>query len=352
MRGIGAAVAWATVVAAALPALGQTTTGRLVGSVVDHTGAPLTGVTVTIESPALIGGPQTRISDDQGDYSFVGIAPGEYTVRTALAGFLAQERDQVKVPLGGAAALTIAMPAGAFTGEIEVVDEAPVVDPTQVNIGQVFDQRYMQDSAIGSTNRDYLVVVNQAAGVTSGSWGPPQSKVFGSTIGENAYFIDGMDTTDPATATATVRMNFDAVDEIQLLTGGFEAEHGRATGGIINVLTKSGGNRFSGALDLRYRDDSFQESGDHFDASELGSSFTTPGCPRKTTATSSTGASPSTAPGRHRLPGSRTRFGATTRRSPTASTTSSPAAGATPTTTTSSTSSSPRASPSVRCGSR
>ncbi len=146
------------------------------------------------------------------------------------------------------------------------------MDPTQVNTGQVFDQTYMEESAIGSTNRDYLVVVNQAAGVTSGSWGSPQSKVFGSTIGENAYFIDGMDTTDPATATANVRMNFDAVDEIQLLTGGFEAEHGRATGGIINLVTRSGGNEFSGVADLRFRDGSFQESGDHFDASEQESS--------------------------------------------------------------------------------
>jgi hypothetical protein len=259
--------------AAGVTSWAQTTTGRLIGNAVDEAGAPLPGVVVTIASPALIGGAQTRVTDARGEYSFVGIAPGEYTVQATLSGFITQERAQVKVPLGGAASMIIAMPAGTFTGEINVMDETPVVDPTQVNTGQVFDQRYMEDSAIGSTNRDYLVVVNQAAGVTSGSWGSPQSKVFGSTIGENAYFIDGMDTTDPATATANVRMNFDAVDEIQLLTGGFEAEHGRATGGIINLVTRSGGNDFSGVADLRFRDGSFQESGDHFDASEQESSF-------------------------------------------------------------------------------
>ena len=101
--------------------------------------------------------------------------------------------------------------------------------------------------------------------------GFPNPDVFGSTIGENAYFIDGMDATNPVMATATAVLNFDAIAEIQLQTGGFEAEYGRATGGIINVVSKSGGNRFSGTIDARYRDDSFQESGDYFDTSELSS---------------------------------------------------------------------------------
>jgi hypothetical protein len=254
---------------------GQTTTGRLIGKVIDKEGAVLPGVNVAIDSPALIGGTQTRVTDSFGEFSFVGIAPGQYTVKTEHPGFIPQERASVRVFLGHATSLTIAMPQGVFSGEIEVVDETPVVDPTQVNSGQIFEQSYMQDSAVGSVNRDYLVIVNQAAGVAGGSsWEDfAQPKVFGSTIGENAYFIDGMDTTNPAMATATGAMNFDAVGEIQLQTGGFEAEYGRATGGVLNVVTRSGGNQFSGTLDIRHRDSSFQESGDHFDTSELETSF-------------------------------------------------------------------------------
>jgi hypothetical protein len=133
----------------------------------------------------------------------------------------------------------------------------------------------MQDSAIGSVNRTYYSIVTQTAGVAGGgAWGGiPQPRVFGSTIGENAYFIDGMDITDPSRATTGVTLNFDAIDEIQLQTGGFEAEFGRATGGIINLVTRSGGNRFSGTVDVRYRDESFQESGDRFDTDELDTSF-------------------------------------------------------------------------------
>ena len=253
----------------------QTTTGRLVGAVVDEEGGALPGVTVTIASPALIGGARTVVTDDQGEFNFVGIAPGEYTVKAELTGWIPQERAKVKVSLGHAVSLTLAMPKGTFTGEIEVIDETPVIDPTQVNTGQVFDRSYMQNSAIGSVNRNYLTVVNQTAGVAGGgAWGGvPQPRVFGSTVGENAYFIDGVDTTDPTMATATVAMNFDAIGEIQFQTGGFEAEYGRATGGILNLVTRSGGNQFSGTLDARYRDASFQESGDHYDTSDLDTSF-------------------------------------------------------------------------------
>ena len=263
----------AVLLAVAAPASAQTTTGRLMGNVVDDAGAPLPGVGVTIASPALIGGARTRLTDDSGEFGFLLLAPGDYTVTASLAAFITQERAGVKVPLGGAAAITITMSAGTFSGEIEVKDETPVVDPTQASTGQVFEHVYIQESAIGSANRDYLVVVNQAAGVASGgSWGNiPQPRVFGSTVGENAYFIDGVNATDPVMMIGTIDVNFDAIDEIQLLTGGFEAEHGFATGGIVNLLTRSGGNDFSGTLDLRYRDDSFQESGDHYDAGELSS---------------------------------------------------------------------------------
>jgi len=89
-------------------------------------------------------------------------------------------------------------------------------------------------------------------------WAVPQSQVFGSTIGENAYFIDGMNTTDPAMATATVDLNLDTVEEIQLLTGWLRGRARVRDWGIINVLTRSGGNQLSGTLDVRYRDDSFQ----------------------------------------------------------------------------------------------
>ncbi len=250
-----------------LPAFAQTTTGRLIGKVVDDTAGALPGATVTITSPVLIGGPRVKITDSAGEFAFVGLSPGEYSVKADLSGFVSQERNEVQVALGGSRSITIEMPLGTFGGEIEVVAETPMVDPTQVNTNATYTDTYMQGSAIGSNNRSYQSVLYQAAGVAGGD----NPRVFGSTDAENAYYVDGANTTDPVTATFGTNFTFDSIQEIQFQTSGYEAEYGTATGGIVNLVTKSGGNRFSGTVDIRYRSDAFNESGDHYDAGRLDS---------------------------------------------------------------------------------
>jgi hypothetical protein len=247
----------------------QTTTGRLMGEVLDDSGVPLPGVTVTIESDALLGGPRTEITDGAGEVVFLGLHPGIYKLRASLAGFPTQERSELKVSLGSATKITVEMPSGTFAGEIEVVAETPVIDPTQVNMQQIFDATYLKNAAIGSAGRGYQYVLLQAAGSDSSVESASNVSVFGSTSGENTFYIDGMDTTDPITSTWSHDINFDAIEEIQFQTAGYEAQYGRAIGGVVNMVTKSGGNQFSGTLDVRYRDDSFYESGDHYDADQL-----------------------------------------------------------------------------------
>jgi hypothetical protein len=247
----------------------QTTTGRLIGTATDEDGLGLPGVQVRITSDVLIGGPRATVSDAQGEFQFISLYPGEYTVQASLSGFVTQERQEVIVPLGGAASIIIVMPSGTFESEIEVVSETPVIDPTQVNTEQVFTESYMQNAAVGSAMRGYQYIISQTAGVV-GTWNP---NVFGSTLGENAWYIDGQDTTDPVTATTSIAYNYDAIAEIEIQTSGFEAEYGRATGGLTNVITKSGGNQFSGTLDLRYRDTSFYTDGEHYDTSTLDTKY-------------------------------------------------------------------------------
>ena len=138
-----------------------------------------------------------------------------------------------------------------------------------MSASQTYTSDYMQQSAIGSANRTYQAVISQTAGVAG-------ENVLGSTSGDNAYFIDGLDTTDPVAAGAGTNLNFDVIQEISFQVGGFEAEYGRATGGVVNLITKSGGNEFSGTLDVRYRDDSFYEDGDHFDTDAQDASFLKP----------------------------------------------------------------------------
>jgi hypothetical protein len=258
---LGAAACWAG------------TTGKLTGTVADDKGLALPGVTITIESPALIGGPRTLATEADGSFSFPAIAPGVYTIKASLQGFVTQERNQVEVRLDHTTTLQITIPQARFGEEVRVVAETPVVDRAQASAGQTFTAGYLQQAAISSNNRSYEAVLSQAAGVAGGALG---TNVFGSTYAENAYFIDGLDSTDPATGTPGTNLNFDVIDEISFQTGGFEAEYGRATGGVVNLITKSGGNTFSGTLDVRYRNTSFNENGDHFNKNEQTVSFVKP----------------------------------------------------------------------------
>ncbi len=109
--------------------------------------------------------------------------------------------------------------------------------------------------------------MNQAAGVVPSSSGFPQ-QVFGASWSDNAYLVDGFNTVDPSTGGFGTRFNFDAIEEASVITGGLAAEFGLGTGGVLNVVTKSGGNRFSGTFDARYSNESFIESGEHYDPGE------------------------------------------------------------------------------------
>ncbi len=263
------AASWTLLTAVAAVASGQVTTGRLVGTTRDATGAGVPGVTVTISSPSLLGGDRVATSDSDGRFQFIRLDPGTYVVQTDRAGFVGQAIRQVKVTLGGTAWLAISMPRARFEDEIEVSDETPVIDPSQVNTEQIFDGRYLANATVGSRGRSYQAVLRHAAGVTGGN----NPNVFGSTLSENAYFIDGQDTTDPLTSTWGSEFSFDSIAEVELQTSGFEAEYGRATGGVVNVVTKSGGNDLSGTFDVRFSGTKFQESGRYFDADDLPTSL-------------------------------------------------------------------------------
>jgi hypothetical protein len=250
------------------------TTGKLTGKVTDSEGNLLPGVSISITSPAQIGGAKTATTEADGGFDFPLLAPGPYAVVAELDGFAPQTVQDVQVRLDGTTRLDIEMAPARVNESIVVTSEAPVVDPDQVELSTTFTQEYLENAAIGSANRAYQNVLDHAGGVVDDGGNP---HVLGSTLGENAFFVDGVDTTDPVTSTFGTNFNFDAIAEISSQIGGFEAEYGRATGGIVNVVTKSGGNNFSGTLDVRYTGDSFTQSGDHFDPDEQENTSVIPG---------------------------------------------------------------------------
>jgi len=253
---------------ALVPSADAATTSRLTGTIVDSDGQPLPGVTVRLSSDVLIGGQQVAISDIDGRFAYNLLPPGEYLVEAELSGFQPAQ-IRARVALDRETQVRMTMLYEEFAGEIEVTAEAPVVDTTRVNTGQSYNEQFLQNASVGSGGRDYLAVIGNEAG----SVGTGNVNVFGSVSSDNVYLVDGLNTTDPVTATFGTNFNFDAIQEVSIQTGGFDAEFGQALGGVVNLVTKSGGNEFSGSVDVRYRDDSFAESGDHFDPDDQDTRF-------------------------------------------------------------------------------
>jgi hypothetical protein len=253
----------------AMPAFGGTT-GRLQGRVVEGDGTPLPGVSIAASSPAQIGGEQLATTDLQGEFRFPNLAPGSYSVVVELDGFVIQELTAVQVRVDRTTELHVTLSEATFEDEIVVVETTPVVDPEQTSTGQTFTGEYLKKASIGTDGRSYLAVSAQAAGVeqdgaAGGTFG---LRVHGSDGWENAFLIDGTDTQDTWGGGVSFDTGFDAIQEITVHTAGFGAEYGLATGGVVNVVTRSGGNEFSATLDLRYRDSDFETSGRRYDPDE------------------------------------------------------------------------------------
>jgi hypothetical protein len=247
------------------PALFAQTTGRIDGRTLGTDGEPIPGVTVTASSPSLQG-TQTQTTDADGRFRFVNLPPGFYTVRAELEGFNNVEQPQVRVGIDRTVSLEFTMTT-AVTAEVTVLGTAPVVDTTKAETGvsissETFDQLPL--------TRDFYAVAQVAPGVAADAAG---TMFYGSTGAENQYLIEGLNTTGAELGIEGKVLNFDFIKEVEVKTGGLEAEYGRITGGIISAITKSGGNEFQGDVFGYYEGGSLQS--DDETASELPETATT-----------------------------------------------------------------------------
>lgn len=214
------------------------TTGTIEGTIVDETNQALPGVTVEATSPALQGA-KVVTSDADGRFRLVLLPPGAYSVKFALQSFAAQEQSGINVGLGRTVTLQVSM-RSAFKEEVVVSGAAPTIDVRSTEVGSNVDQTTFLNLPV---QRNFAAVIQVAPGTATDAAGVT---VYGSTGAENAYFIDGVNTTGVQYGTQGKLLNFEFIQEAQVKTGGYEAEYGRATGGLINVITKSGGNEFHG----------------------------------------------------------------------------------------------------------
>ena len=229
----------------ALPAWAVDLNSTIKGVVSDVDGLPVPGVELTLTSPNMLGD-RTSTTDGDGRYLFTPLPPGVYTLSAAKKGFEDYSSNEFKIQVASTSRLDITILAeGQAQMEIEVIGAAPAVDTERVASGAVLDAEFLKDVPTG---RDYQSATALAPGVVGGG----NANVRGGFDSSNQFYIDGVNITDPMTNTFSANMNYDAIESLQVITGGMDAEYGRSLGGAINIVTKSGGNEFEGQAQLIY----------------------------------------------------------------------------------------------------
>jgi hypothetical protein len=247
-------------------ALSQTT-GDIVGRVTDEQGGVLPGVTVEASGPAFQG-VRTNVTDASGTYRLVLLPPGVYKVTASLQGF-ARVESTITVALGKSANGDMKLRASA-TAEVTVTGIAPLIDQESATIGNSISSRQIRSLPTG---RDYTSVVRISTGVSAQTSNTAAFAntivVNGSTGLENGFVIDGVNTTGVEYGAQGKDLNYEFIQEVEVKTGGYQAEFGKSTGGIINVITKSGGNEFHGEGFVYYSNNNVQAANKHPEDSEL-----------------------------------------------------------------------------------
>jgi hypothetical protein len=231
----------------------ETTTGSMAGRAVDAQNLPVPGAAVTIVSAQ---GRQVFTTADDGRFFAPFLTPGTYDVRVELSGFKPLERTGVEVRLGQRVELTLALELGSLTEAVVVQEQTPIVDTSRTTAGFNIDNAALSSLPVGRRFSDSLYL---AAGVSSGGQvGSANPSIGGGTGLDNNYIIDGTDVTNAgygALGSYSIVFGslgngvpFDFIQEEQVQTAGFSAEFGQATGGIVNVVTRSGTNAWRGGL--------------------------------------------------------------------------------------------------------
>ena len=226
------------------PAAAQsTTTGAIQGHVVDaDTGEDLAGVLVVVSSPVLQNH-QTAVSDESGGFKIAELPPGTYLV-TFYINQLTVQRLDVNVGLDRTTPVFQKIKLSLATGEVvKITGTAPTIDPTSTTQGIALDKDYLHNIPVPGRTFD------TALGAAAGSQGDIAGVAFsGSSSLENQYFVDGVNTTGLTFGTVGTPVINDFIEELEVITGGYNAEYGRATGGVVNVVTKTGSNQFKGSI--------------------------------------------------------------------------------------------------------
>jgi len=233
----------------AISATAQTsTTGSIDGLVTDPNGAAVKGATITVTSPNLIS-PKTATTGDDGRYQILALPPGVYKVTVDASGFGKFEQSDVVVNLSRTSSADAQLALAGATATVTVTGGA-AVDTAQNTTGSNVSTDQFSNFPTQRTVQGLYTIAPTVtrSGLRDASGRERDPSVAGSSGPENNYILDGVNTTDPAMGGSGANLPFEFVQEVEIKTGAYGAEYGKSTGGIFNVITKSGSNEFHGDL--------------------------------------------------------------------------------------------------------
>ncbi len=252
--------------ALAVPVAAQSdTSGSIRGTVRDAQGAVLPGVAVTATSDVLVAGKTTAYTDERGVYRFPSLPPGTYAIEADLTGFVKVRQENVHVNLARALAIDITMPQSKVAEEVTVSGEAPVISVVSNTVSTNFDSGFIDRQPLP---RNFYSLLSAAPGVTvdiTSSSGSSMMAYGGTSQSQNAYTLDGVNVADPANGEYWLLPSIEWMQEIQIGGLGANAEYGGYTGGVINGVTKSGGNEFHGSVEAYYQPSSWVANNTPYD---------------------------------------------------------------------------------------
>ena len=252
----------------AIVATAQENFGTIQGTIKDPKGAAIVGAEVTATSPALVR-PQTTVTDGEGNYSFKTLPAGLYTITASATGFTPTKKEGINVVVGSQLRLDLDLPIGGASATVTVTSTNEAIDISTSKTATNITERFIETTPKG---RGFNSILTVAPGVIfdsrSGSIGGGASGTSGNNPGggvggysvngasgsENAFVIDGVEVSNVRNAALgrESAIPFEFVREVQVQSGGFEAQYGGATGGVVNVVTKSGSDEFHGEAALMF----------------------------------------------------------------------------------------------------
>jgi hypothetical protein len=253
-------------------AFAQEIGGTLSGRVLDAQKLPVPGVTVTATGPQ---GARTAVSDADGRFSLPFLTPGNYDLKAELQGFKTFEQKAVIVSVGQITDIPVGMQVGGVTETVNVTAESPLINTKTATIGSVLNTDTLRNIPVGRT---FAQAMYLTPGVSnSGTVGNANPSISGGSGLENQYVVDGANVTNTGYGglgsysivfgSLGNSTPYDFIKEIQVKTGGYEAEFGQATGGVVNVVTKSGSNKFRGSAFAYSQPDQLQGEFTQYQAS-------------------------------------------------------------------------------------